>query len=129
MIAMRIATLSGSARATRTISRPDTRPMLTCGSKNSACSDAMAMSPVVTRSMPAPQQMPFTPTMIGLAICRNGGVASWGASHSWKRERYLPSKGILPSSRTVSTSAPVQNARPVAVITIVHTSSSVSARA
>jgi len=73
--------------------------------------------------------MPLTPTMIGFAICRNGGVASWGASHSWKRERYRPSKGILPSSRTVSTSAPVQNARPVAVITMVQTSSSVSARA
>ena len=78
---MRIATLSGSTRARRTISRPDTRPMLTCGSKNSARSDAIAMSPVVTRSSPAPQQSPFTAVRMGLVIDRNGGVASCGASH------------------------------------------------
>ena len=84
---MRMATFTGMARATRTISRPEASPMLTCGSKNSARSDAMAMSPVVTRSKPAPQQIPLTPTMIGFAIERNGGVASWGASHSLKCER------------------------------------------
>ena len=58
--ASRMATLNGSARASRTISRPDTSPMLTCGSKNSARSDAIAMSEVVTRSSPAPQQRPLT---------------------------------------------------------------------
>ena len=42
--ARRMATLIGSTRARRTISRPETRPMLTWGSKNSARSDAMAMS-------------------------------------------------------------------------------------
>ena len=88
--------------------------MLTCGSKNCTSSDAMAMSPQVTRSMPAPQQMPFTATIIGLAIVRNGWVASWGASHSLYCERYLPSCGALPSSGTFSTSAPEQNARPLA---------------
>jgi hypothetical protein len=49
------------------------------------------MSPVVTRSRPAPQQIPFTPTMTGFAIDRNGGVASCGASHSENCERYRPS--------------------------------------
>ena len=78
---MRIATPIGSTRASRTDSRPETSPMLTCGSKNSAWSDAIAMSPVVSRSRPAPQQMPFTAAMTGLVIERNGGVASCGASH------------------------------------------------
>ncbi len=82
-----MAALIGMVRATRTISRPETRPMLTCGSKNCAWSDAIEMSPVVTRSRPAPQQMPLTATMTGLAIDRYGGVASWGASHSRKCER------------------------------------------
>ena len=71
----------GSTRARRTISRPETSPMLTCGSKNSARSEAMAMSPVVTRSSPAPQHNPLTAARIGLVMLRNGGVASWGASH------------------------------------------------
>ncbi len=82
-----MATLSGSTRARRTISRPDTSPMLTCGSKNVACSDAITMSPVVTRSRPAPQHRPLTPTITGLAISRYGGVASCGASHSENRDR------------------------------------------
>ena len=66
--AIRIAMFMGSTRASRTISRPDTRPMLTCGSKNSARSDAMMMSPVVTRSSPAPQHSPFTAVSTGLVI-------------------------------------------------------------
>ena len=78
---MRSATLRGSTRARRTISRPATRPMLTCGSKKVALSDAMTMSPVVTQSRPAPQQMPLIAASTGLAIRRNGGVPSWGASH------------------------------------------------
>ena len=127
--AMRMATLTGTARATRTISRPDTSPMLTCGSKNSARSEAITRSPVVTRSMPAPQHRPLTATTIGLAIARNGGVASCGASHSRMCDRYRPSWGTRPSSGTPSTSAPEQNARPAAVTTIVHTSSSPSAAA
>ena len=71
----------GSARASRTISRPETSPILTCGSKNSARSDAITMSPVVTQSRPAPQHRPFTATTIGFVIVRNGGVPSCGASH------------------------------------------------
>ena len=71
----------GSTRARRTISRPETSPMLTCGSKNSARSEAMVMSPQVTRSRPAPQHSPLTAVMIGLVMVRNGGVASCGASH------------------------------------------------
>ena len=55
--------------------------MLTCGSKNVAWSDAMAMSPVVTQSSPAPQQMPLIAARTGLVIVRNGGVPSCGASH------------------------------------------------
>ena len=55
--------------------------MLTWGSKNSARSEAMVMSPVVTQSRPAPQQRPLTAVMMGLVIVRNGGVPSWGASH------------------------------------------------
>ena len=55
--------------------------MLTCGSKNVAVSDAMTMSPVVTQSRPAPQQMPLIAARTGLAIGRNGGVPSCGASH------------------------------------------------
>ena len=39
------------------------------------------MSPVVTQSSPAPQQMPLTAASTGLAIRRNGGVPSCGASH------------------------------------------------
>jgi hypothetical protein len=81
---MRIAMPVGSTRASRTISRPETSPMLTCGSKNSARSEAMVMSPVVTQSSPAPQHRPLTAVMTGLAMVRNGGVPSWGASHcSW----------------------------------------------
>ena len=76
-----MAMLVGSTRASRTISRPDTSPMLTWGSKNSARSDAIAMSPVVTQSRPAPQHSPLTAVMIGLVIVRNGGVPSCGASH------------------------------------------------
>ena len=34
------------------------------------------MSPVVTRSRPAPQHTPFTAVMTGLVIVRNGGVAA-----------------------------------------------------
>ncbi|EPQ77710.1 Enoyl-CoA hydratase [Mycobacterium marinum MB2] len=75
------ATDRGSTRASLTSSRPATRPMLTCGSKNVAVSDAMTMSDVVTQSSPAPQQMPFTAVSTGLAMLRNGGVPSWGASH------------------------------------------------
>ena len=79
-----MAMLVGSTRARRTISRPDTSPMLTWGSKNSARSEAMTMSPVVTQSRPAPQHRPLTATRTGLVIVRNGGVPSWGASH-WAR--------------------------------------------
>ena len=61
--------------------------MLTCGSKNSARSDAITMSPVVTRSSPAPQHSPFTAVRIGFVIVRNGGVPSWGASHCAYVER------------------------------------------
>ncbi len=71
-----MAMLVGRTRARRTISRPDTRPMLTWGSKNSAWSEAIAMSPVVTQSSPAPQHRPFTAVMIGLVIVRKGGVPS-----------------------------------------------------
>ncbi len=39
------------------------------------------MSPVVTQSRPAPQQMPLMAASTGLAIRRNGGVPSCGASH------------------------------------------------
>ena len=85
--AIRMAMPVGSTRARRTISRPDTSPMLTCGSKNSAWSEAMAMSPVVTQSSPAPQQSPLTAVMTGLVIVRNGGVPSCGASHWASVER------------------------------------------
>ena len=81
VIAMRIAMLVGSTRASRTASRPETIPMLTWGSKNSARADAITTSPVVTQSSPAPQHSPFTATMIGLVMVRNGGVPSCGASH------------------------------------------------
>ena len=83
-----MAMLVGSARARRTASRPATSPMLTWGSKNVACSEAMTMSPVVTQSIPAPQQVPLTATTIGLVVERNGGVPSWGASHCGKVDRY-----------------------------------------
>ena len=85
---MRMAMLVGRARARRTTSRPDTRPMLTWGSKNVAWSEQITMSPVVTQSRPAPQQMPLTATTIGLVIVRNGGVPSCGASHCGKVDRY-----------------------------------------
>ncbi len=64
---------------------PDTTPMLTCGSKNVDSSEAITMSDVVTRSRPAPAQIPFTAQMIGLVISRYGNVASCGASH-WRIE-------------------------------------------
>ena len=76
-----MAMFKGRTRARRTISRPETSPMLTCGSKNSARSEARVMSPVVTRSSPAPQHSPLTAVMMGLVMVRNGGVASCGASH------------------------------------------------
>ena len=46
------------------------------------------MSPVVTQSIPAPQQMPLIAARIGLVIVRNGGVPSCGASHCGNVERY-----------------------------------------
>jgi hypothetical protein len=46
------------------------------------------MSPVVTQSSPAPQQMPLIATMTGFVIDRKGGVPSWGASHCANVERY-----------------------------------------
>ena len=72
---------SGSTRASRSASRPDTTPMLTCGSKNVESSDAITMSDVVTRSRPAPAQMPFTAQISGFVISRYGSVASCGAFH------------------------------------------------
>ncbi len=73
--------LSGRTRARRNASRPDTTPMLTCGSKKEASVDAITMSDVVTRSSPAPAQRPFTAQITGFAISRYGSVASCGASH------------------------------------------------
>ena len=114
--ATRIATLSGSTRARRTISRPDTRPMLTCGSKNSARSDAITMSPVVTRSRPAPQQRPLTADehRLGHRPERRRGLLRRlplrRASRGRARRR---SRGRRRGSR--STSAPAQNARPLPV--------------
>ena len=46
------------------------------------------MSPVVTRSSPAPQHSPLTAARIGLVIVRNGGVPSCGASHCAYVDRY-----------------------------------------
>ena len=46
-----------------------------------AFSDAMTMSDVVTQSRPAPQHKPLMAASTGLAIVRNGGVPSCGASH------------------------------------------------
>ena len=57
------------------------------------------MSPVVTRSIPAPQQMPLTATTIGFAIVRNGGVASCGRLPLLeRREVRLFVDGTWPSS-------------------------------
>ena len=44
MSASRMVMFSGSTRASRNASRPDTTPMLTCGSKNVESSDAITMS-------------------------------------------------------------------------------------
>ena len=86
--AMRMAMFVGSTRASRTISRPETRPMLTWGSKNSAWSEAMTMSPVVTQSSPAPQHNPLIAARTGFVIVRKGGVPSCGASHCGYVDRY-----------------------------------------
>ena len=48
------------------------------------------MSDVVTRSSPAPAQIPLTAQITGFAISRYGNVASWGASH-WRIELNMSS--------------------------------------
>ena len=53
-------------------------------------SDAITMSDVVTRSSPAPAQMPLTAQITGLVISRYGNVASCGASH-WRIEPSISS--------------------------------------
>ena len=48
------------------------------------------MSDVVTRSSPAPAQMPLTAQITGFVISRYGNVASCGASH-WRIELSMSS--------------------------------------
>ena len=134
--AIRMAMPTGSTLAMRTISRPDTSPMLTCGSKNEAASDAITMSAVVTRSSPAPAAIPLTAQITGLVIWRYGGVASCGGSHCRKElSRGSPCvsmPGAQASSSSVEalfTSAPTQSARPLPVMMSVHTLSVVSTQA
>ena len=48
--------------------------MLTCRSKNVARSEAMTMSPVVTQSRPAPQQIPLMAASTNRPFGGNGGA-------------------------------------------------------
>jgi len=102
--------------------------MLTCGSIKVARSDAMVMSAVVTRSIPAPQAMPLTAQMIGLVICSHGGVASCGASHCRMELRMgspwlsIPGAFSMSWSAALFTSAPTHSARPAPVMITVQMS-------